>query len=455
MHLTFHGAARSVTGANYLIETAKSKVLVDCGLIQGGKHAEDENYLPFPYKAAAIQTMLLTHAHIDHSGRLPKLFKDGFAGKVFATHPTKDLAAIMLEDSMELIAREAEKGKRAPLYDTRDVEYAMRHVEGVEYGEMVDIAPDMRARFRDAGHILGSAIIELWVKEGEKETKLVFSGDLGNPPVPLLRATELIDEADYVIVESAYGNRRHESISERKNLLEDIIEDTVTRGGTLMIPAFAIERTQEILFELNSLVENHRIPRVPVFVDSPLAIKAIGVYAKYEHYYNKKVAYIIESGDQIFKFPGLVLTRTTDESKAINNVAPPKIIIAGSGMSVGGRILHHELRYIPDPQSTLLLVGYQVAGSLGRQILDGASEVTILGEKVPVRAAVVAIGGYSAHADQEILAQWVKNIKLGGKLKKVFAVQGEEEAALVLAQILRDREGIDAQAPMHGETVNL
>ena len=451
--LTFYGGARSVTGANYLIETANTKVLVECGLAQGDRKARDSNYKPFPYDASTVDAVLLTHAHIDHTGRVPKLFKEGFTGRIIATVPTVDLMKIMLEDSAGLLANEARREKKEALYSEADADYTADHAEGIKYGKEIKISPEIRVRFRDAGHILGSAIIEMWITEpGRDEVKIVFSGDLGNPPTPLLPPTEYIDKADYVLVESAYGNRLHENAQERKNILEDVIENTVSRGGTLMIPSFAIERTQELLFELNELIENHRIPRVPIFIDSPLAIKATAIYRKHESYYNKKAKYIIDSGDKVFKFPGLKFTKSTAQSKAINNVPSPKIIIAGSGMSTGGRILHHEIRYLPDPNSTLLIIGYQVYGTLGRRLLDGAKQVTIMGKKVSVRARSKAIGGYSAHADQAGLINWVKHIR---GVKQVFVVQGEVEASTTLAQKLKDNYGIDASAPKEGDVVEL
>lgn len=449
--LTFYGGARSVTGANYLIETGQSKVLVDCGLTQGTRHAEKQNYKPFPYNASSIDAVLITHAHIDHTGRLPKLVKDGFRGKILMTRPTKDFTEIMLEDSQELLADEAKKEGREELYSKKDVAKTFGYAEAIEYGKEIKVAKDIKCRFRDAGHVLGSALIELWADS----KKIVFSGDLGNPPVPLLRPTEFIDTADYVVVESTYGDRQHEDLVERKNALEDVIEDTVTKRGTLMIPSFALERTQELLYELNSLVENGRIPEVPVFIDSPLAIDATKIYQKYPEYYNKKAAYLIESGDQVFQFPRLRFTYTTEESKEINDVPPPKVIIAGSGMSMGGRILHHEQRYLADPNSFILFIGYQAAGTLGRQIFDGAERVKIFGETVPVRCGVQAIRGYSAHADQEMLYRWVANMKKGPRPQKVFVVQGEEGPALAFVQLLRDHLGVDAEAPMLGDRVEL
>jgi len=447
-----------VTGANYLIETETSKILVDCGLAQGTRHAERENYKKFPYDPASIDAVLITHAHIDHTGLLPKLVKDGFRGKILMTRPTKDFAKIMLDDSQGLMAGEARREGREALYSKKDVARTLEYIEPIEYGRISKVTKDIKCRFRDAGHILGSAIIEVWIPSsvaGKNDKKIVFSGDLGNPPVPLLRPTEFVSEADYVVVESTYGDREHEKLDERKNLLENTIEDTYTRGGTLMIPSFAIERTQELLYEFNSLVENHRVPEMPIFMDSPLAIDATKIYRKYPEYYNKKAMYLIESGDQLFKFSRLKFTYTSDESKAINDVAQPKVIIAGSGMSTGGRILHHERRYLSDPNSLILFIGYQAAGTLGRRIFDGAKNVKIFGENVSVRCGVRAIGGYSAHADQTKLREWVEKIKDGGKLKKVFAVQGEEGPALAFVQLLRDHLGLNAEAPRTGDSIEL
>lgn len=458
--LTFHGGAKEVTGANYLIETEKSKVVVDVGMAQGSKHARESNYKPFGYDPATVDAVCITHAHIDHTGRLPKFIKDGFHKEIYATKPTVELAEVMLEDSQGILENEAEREGREPLYSEKDVKDTVQYFNPVQYGEKVKLTQDITARFRDAGHILGSAIIEMWVTDSKsqvangesKTTKLVFSGDLGNPPVPLLAPTEFINDADVVLMETVYGDRIHEDREERKELLENAVEDTVTSGGTLMVPSFALERTQEMLFELNSLVENSRIPKVPVFIDSPLAIKATRVYQHSEEYFNKRAMYLIESGDELFKFPNLEFTMETEESKAINNVEPPKVIIAGSGMSTGGRILHHEKRYLSDPKSMLLIIGYQAHGTLGRQILDGAESVTIFGEEIPVRCKVRAIGGYSAHADQDGLYKWIKHTRDHSEdLKKVFCIQGEEDAATTFATLLRDRMAVDAEVPDQGD----
>jgi len=449
MKLYFYGAAQMVTGSNYLLETSKAKILIDCGMFQGAKHVEDKNYEDFPYNPKEIDFLLVTHAHLDHTGRIPKLCKDGFRGKILATKPTKDFAKIMLEDSQGILEKEAKNLGRESLYSLTDVQESLNLIEGVDYGKKINLGKGVFCRFRDAGHILGSAIIEVWVEN----KKIVFSGDLGNQPVPLLRPYEIIDQADYVVVESTYGDRIHENKKHCQDILENTIEDTITKGGTLMIPAFALERTQELLYELNELVENHRIPKVPVFIDSPMAIDALEIYKKYPQYYDRQATYLIESGDELFKFPGLTLIRTVEESKSINEVRPPKVIVAGSGMSTGGRILHHEIRYLPDPKSCLLIVSYQVAGSLGRRLLDGAKEVKIFSEMIPVRAEIRAIGAYSSHADQQDIHNWLSSFKK--PVNKIFVTHGEEGPALALVQFIKDHLGIDASAPMLDDVVEL
>lgn len=452
MKLSFFGGARTVTGANYLIENGKSKILVDCGLFQGCRFCDRRNYNKFAYDARKIDAVLLTHAHIDHSGRLPKLVKDGFRGEIFATKPTIDLVELMLRDSADVMRHEARdvRGiKSKILFDEDDVARTMKLFRGVEYNEKIDVGGGFSANFKDAGHILGSAIIEIY----HNGKKIVFSGDLGNSPAPILRPTEFIYDADWVVMESTYGDRVHEDKEQRKQELEDVIEETVAKGGTFMIPSFALERTQELLYELNELVENHRIPSVPVFIDSPLAIKATEVYRKYKKYFNQKAQDLIASGDRLFQFPRLTFTRAVEESRAINDVPPPKIIIAGSGMSNGGRILHHERRYLSDPKSTILFIGYQAAGTLGRRIFDKEKEVNIFKERIPVRCRVKAIGAYSSHADQEMLIGWVKHIKK--PIKKIFVVQGEDGPSLALVQKIKDTLGIDACAPSLGDSIEL
>lgn len=456
MKLTFYGGARTVTGANYLLEENSSegsgqatKILIDCGLFQGSSFCERHNFEPFPYDPKTIDAVLITHAHIDHTGRLPKLYKNGFQGKTFSTQPTKDFAEHLLIDSEGLLAREAEEKKQPLLYSIGDINKAMEKWEAVPYRKKFKIK-NFEIEFFDAGHILGSSFISVFSLISGK--KIVFSGDLGNVAAPLVKDTELLPKTDYVVIESTYGNRIHENLEIRKDILEDLIEETVRAGGVVLIPAFAMERTQELLYELNELVENGRIPKTPIFIDSPLAIKLTDVYQKYSQsadYFDKESLALMKRGDEIFNFPGLHFSLTTEQSKEINNVKPPKVIIAGSGMSQGGRILHHEVRYLPDSKNTILFIGYQAKGSLGRQILEGAKKVKILGQEVVVNCRIKNISGYSAHADKIKLLNWLSPQK--DSIKKVFVVQGDEDQSLPLVNDIQDNLAAEAEAPLMGE----
>lgn len=448
MRLTFYGGTKMVTGANYLLETENTKILIDCGLHQGSNFCERLNFESFPYNPKSIDAVLVTHAHIDHTGRIPKLWRDGFRGKIFSTPPTRDFAYFMLLDSEGILMKEAMREKRPPLYSVEDVEGALKIWEGVEYYKQFKIG-DFTVKFFNAGHILGSAFIEI-ESGGEK---IIFSGDLGNSPPPIIKPTDTPEEADYCLIESTYGDRIHGEEFAFKNTLEDVIEDTINRKGVVLIPTFAMERTQKLLYELNELVENGRIPKIPIFIDSPLAIKLTEVYKKYQNYFNSEASNLIKGGDAIFDFKGLTSTITTDESKSINDVPGPKIIIAGSGMSQGGRILHHEKRYLSDPKSTIIFIGYQAAGSLGRKIFEGEKIVRILGEDINVNCRVVGLPGYSAHADQIQLLDWIRPLRQS--LKKVFIVQGEESASNALAQKIRDELAIDTNVPELSESVVL
>ncbi len=451
MKLFFYGGAKTVTGANYLLDGGDIKILVDCGLNQGSKYSEDMNYEKFAYNPSEIDFVFVTHSHTDHIGRLPKLFKEGFRGRIIASRPTIDLASKALPDNLNIITEEAKREGREPIFELKDLEGVLELAEGFDYEVPIGLGDGIKAVLHDAGHILGSTIVEI----DFDDKKIYFTGDLGNPPTPLLQPPFFPKDADYTVVESAYGSRIHEDRAARKLMLVNVIKETLTKEGTLMIPSFAMERTQELLYELNQLVNHNQIPRVPMFVDSPLATNLTEVYRKYPSYFNKTAHHVIDSGDDIFNFPGLTFTRTVDESKSINNVKGPKIIIAGSGMSTGGRILHHEMRYLPDPNSAILFIGYQVVGSLGRRILDGEREVKIFGEKVVVNCKIYAIGGYSAHADQAMLLKWIASAGSGGNLKKVFVVQGEEDSSTILAEKAKTDLKIDAVVPSQGESFEL
>jgi metallo-beta-lactamase family protein len=450
MKLTFYGGAKSVTGSNYLIQSGETKILVDCGLFQGSKYAEELNYAEFEYVPSEIDYVLITHSHADHVGRFPKLYKDGFRGQAYTTAATLETIRRALPDNYGLLNEEAVRDNHESLFSVEDMEGILAITKGISYQEPI-IMGDFKVTFFDAGHILGSAIIKL-----EAEGKSIyFSGDLGNPPTPLLDYPYMPTDGDYAVMESAYGNRIHEDRGQRREILIDAIVQTIKRGGTVIIPSFAIERTQEMLYEFNQAFNEKEIPKVPIFVDSPLATKLTEVYKKFPEYFNKKVNYIINSGDDIFDFPGLQFTRTSAESKKINDVSGPKIIIAGSGMSNGGRILFHEKRYLPDPASLILFVGYQVDGTLGRRILDGEKIVRIMGDSVSVNCQILAIGGYSAHADQNMLTEWAKSIASGGRLKKLFIVQGEEDSSTALSQKIKAETGVETMVPTASQSFDL
>jgi len=449
MKIHFLGGVGTVTGAKYLLETKKAKILVDCGMIQGSREDEEKNYEDFPFNPSEIDFLLITHAHIDHTGLIPKLYKDGFRGKIIATPPTLDLVRLMLYDSQNIIQRNAFKQGKQPFYFRKDVEESLKLVETLEYRKKKKLIDEVYLTFQDAGHILGSCIIEIYA-EGKK---IVFSGDLGNAPMPLLNEPAKITKADYIVTESTYGDRVHENTIARKEALENVIENTFNKKGVLMIPSLAIERTQELLYELNDLVENDRIPDMPIFIDSPMAIEATGIYKKHSKYFNLKATNLIKTGDDLFNFPGLTLTKTVVQSKSINKVAAPKIIIAGSGMSTGGRILFHEKMYLPEPNNTLLLINFQVKGTLGRIISEGVKNIRIFNEPVSVRANIKSIEGYSSHADQTALYKWLANFSK--PVKNIFTVHGEKEASKALIQKIKDHLGLPASLPKPGDVVEL
>jgi len=450
MKLTFLGATRQVTGSCYLLETGTKKILIDCGLFQGSRLAEDQNYEPFPFDPTTIDALCITHAHLDHCGRIPKLIHDGFAGKIIATNPTLDLAVLTLMDSATILAHEAERHQKAPLYTGPDVERITSLAVGMSYRTPLQLDEHVTVEFFDAGHILGSAMIRITV-DG---VSIVFSGDIGNPPVPLLNPTDVIGEANYVVMESTYGGRTHEDPATRSLLLGAAIYETATTKGTLMIPAFAMERTQEILYELNTLANEKDIPPVPVFLDSPLAIKATEVFKHYRDWLNPEAISTLSKDNDLFDFPGLIVTRETEASRSIAKQPSPKVVIAGSGMAQGGRIVHHIQNYIEDSKNQYLIVGYQVHGSLGRKLLDGEKTVRVSGKELNVAAKVHAIGGYSAHADQPKLTHWIKGFD-SAKLKQIFLTHGEEDQALALQEHFKTEISTSVHVPLPNESVEL
>ncbi|HEY4510759.1 MAG TPA: MBL fold metallo-hydrolase [Candidatus Paceibacterota bacterium] len=447
--LSFYGGADSVTGANFLLSSGDARILIDCGLFQGGASLEGQNYEPFPYDPSFIPTLLITHAHIDHIGRIPKLVHDGFRGEIISTEATRALSVHLLHDALELLERDAAGRGIVPLYTAEDLARAESLWRGVPYETPLALQAGITARFLDAGHILGSAMIE-FSRAGKK---FVATGDLGNDASDLVEHTTKIEDANFLVIESVYGDKEHGDVSGRRKELEGIIEDTLARGGTLLIPAFSTERTQDLIYEIRTLMREKRVPSVPVFVDSPLASRITEVFLSCPSYFKKEIRDRLEKGENIFAFDELTFTSSLEESKNIVNREGPKIIIAGSGMSNGGRVLAHEKTYLKDPRSTLLIVGYQSAGSLGRRLLEGEKTVEIFGEKVKVRAKVVALYAYSAHRDSSGLLDFISHT--ANTLEKVFVVMGEPKAAAFLTQRVRDYLGKAAFSPKKGESVEI
>ena len=421
MNITFLGAAKTVTGSNFLVEAAGKKFLVDCGMYQGKAALEMENSEEFLYNVSEIDFMLLTHAHIDHSGRIPKLYNEGYRGPIYAHRATVDLCSIMLPDSGHIQETEVEwknrKRLRAgleplpPLYTAEEAAKCLEIFKPVEYDQIIDVADNIQVRYNDAGHMLGSSIIEIWVTENGKTEKIVFTGDLGNNDIPLLDSPTMIEDADYLVMESTYGSRLHMRNDDKAKIFLDVVSETLDHGGRVVIPSFAVGRTQEILYEIDKIKDSHKddeefqrkyqqLMKTPVFVDSPWAISATEVFKKNTDLFEEEVQEKLRHGDHPLEFPGLQFTRTADESKALNETYYPSIIISASGMCDIGRIKHHLKHNLWNPSSTILFVGYQAPGTLGRSIVDGADKVKIFGEEISVNARIEYIEGYSGHADQ-------------------------------------------------------
>jgi len=444
MRVSFYGACREVTGSNILVETASKKILLDCGIFQGLKLSEERNFSPFPYNPSEIDFVIIGHAHLDHTGKLPRLVKMGFRGRIYATAPTKELTRLVLEDSAKLAREEARRNSHPPLFTNDDLDKAMELFESVSYNERVEISPQIKLTFKNAGHILGSAITVL-ESAGEK---LVYTSDLGNKPSELLEPPEKILRADYAICESTYGGRTHEDSTRREQKLAEIINATVAQNGVLLIPTFAIERTQELLHDIEHFCSINKCEKPTFFLDSPLAQKVTGVFEKYPEYLSQKIREIHKDSD-FFGLDRLKITQTVEDSKAIDFAPNPKVIIAGSGMLNGGRIIFHAQKYLGDLKNTLLIVGYQPVSSLGRRLIEGERKVKILGKTIQVRARIESIRSYSAHADLPQLLDWLGNIKV---CRKVFLVHGEADQMLVLSKAIKERLNVETVAPQQGES---
>ena len=473
MNITFLGATKTVTGSNFLLEGAGKKILVDCGLYQGKAKEERENYEDFVYDVHDIDFMLLTHAHIDHSGRIPKLYVAGYRGPIYATKATCDLCAIMLPDSghiqeMENVwqnKKRARVGKKElpPLYTAQDAIDCLEIFRPVSYDEIIDLDENISVRFNDAGHMLGSSIIEVWVKEDGETKKIVFTGDLGNNDIPLLDSPTMIETADYLVMESTYGGRLHNRNDDKAELFLNIVAETLDNGGNVIIPSFAVGRTQEILYELNKLKEQKNdeeflkkydtLMKAPVYVDSPLAISATEVFKQNMNLFDEEVRQEIQKGDNPLEFPGLKFTQTVEESRALNDDPHPHIIISASGMCEVGRIKHHLKHNLWNPKNTILFVGYQAPGTLGAKIVSGEKKVKISGEEIVVNARIEYIEGYSGHADQEWLLNFVYSFIT--KPKHIFLVHGEPEGQKILKEKLLETTDIPVTIPDYGEDYNL
>jgi metallo-beta-lactamase family protein len=458
--IIFRGGVGTVTGSCYLLETESLRLLVDCGLFQGKKELRTLNYRTPLISLKTIDYILLTHAHIDHSGLIPRFYKNGFRGKILSTRATVELCEIMLPDSGHIQEIEAEwKNRKAqrrgekpipPLYTAEDATNCLQCYQAVYYGESIQLNEQIRVRFLDAGHILGSAIIEVWVKEGNREIKIVFSGDLGNSNSSIVRNPFQVTAADYLIIESTYGNRIHRSITDQSERIKDIFLDTINRGGNVIIPAFAVGRTQQILYTLNEMIENGELPQIPVFIDSPLAVSATKIFSDCRECYNQETLWLLSKGDDPFYFPGLKYVRSADESRALNKLKGGAVIISASGMCDAGRIKHHLKHNLWRPESAVIFIGFQAEGTLGRRLIDGVKKVKIMGEMINVAAKIHSLqGGFSAHADQAGLLKWVSSFTRYPQ--RIFVVHGEISESQALADLLTNEIGIPTSIPKFSE----
>ncbi|MGQ9731297.1 MAG: MBL fold metallo-hydrolase RNA specificity domain-containing protein [Candidatus Zipacnadales bacterium] len=466
MRLHLRGAVRNVTGSCYIVETPMGLLMVDCGLYQGSRKLEERNWRKFEVAPSAIRWVVLTHAHIDHIGLIPRLVAEGYEGDLIAHTATCDLADIMLRDAGHIQEEDAAwalerwkrsgrkvKAPRGPLYTVADAERVVTHLRGISYNEIIDLAPGVRIRLRDAGHILGSAHLELWLHDTRQWLHITFSSDIGSGESQIVRAPQPPSRTDFLVIESTYGDRNHEPATERNEKLRRLLFQTLKQGGCVVIPAFSVGRTQELLYALNEMEQTHTLPVCQTFVDSPLAISATRIFQKHPECYKRELLEDILKGDDPFDFPGLQFSRTVEESKRINSISPPYIVISAAGMCNAGRIRHHLLNHLGNPRDLVLFVGYQAENTLGRLIRDGHSPIRILGQLVHVRAKVAELDGFSAHADREGLLHWFSSLLEPPAF--TFVTHGELQASFALRDALHKEFSARALVPELGAVVDL
>jgi len=459
LKLRFLGAAQNVTGSCHMLEVNGAKVLIDCGFYQE-RDFKARNFEPFVVPPDTIDAVLLTHAHLDHCGLLPKLVRDGFRGRIYCTSATAEIAQIILLDSAKIQEEDAKykrkrhkkEGRKSPypyepLYTAADAENTFPHFARVKYNKTVEVAPGLEATFCEAGHVLGSSVIKIKAKTNGEERTVLFSGDIGRPDRPIVRDAVDIDNADYILVESTYGDRIHRGREDTKKAIADVINAAKEAGGNIIIPSFALERAQDLLYYINELLLENAIPHMTVYLDSPMAAGITNVFKQHPELYDEEMTEFIDNHESPFNFPGLKITQSTKESKAINHKKGTLMVIAGSGMCTGGRVKHHLVNNITNPKNTIMFVGYQAMGTLGRRIVNGEKEVRILGREYPVRAKIAKIGGFSAHADKTELLDWLKNLKKPPR--KVFVVHGEENSAKQFAEYVRKETGWNVEVPAY------
>jgi len=465
LKLKFLGAAQNVTGSRHLLEANGSRILVDCGLYQE-RQFRARNWDPFDVPPDSIDAVLLTHAHLDHCGLLPKLVKEGFKGRIYCTTATAEIARIILLDSAHIQEEDAKyKRKRhkregrkgpypeIPLYTTADAEATFPLFSPVKYRQPKEIAGGLEVTFYDAGHVLGSSIIKVKVSQNKQDRTVLFSGDIGRPHRPIVCDPTSLEQADYVLIESTYGDRVHQGPTDAKKMIADVINSTKKAGGNIIVPSFALERSQELLYYINELLLEDAIPHLTVFLDSPMAARITKVFQHHRELFDEEMTEFVRHNESPFSFPGLKMTGTTDESKAINHVKGTIIVIAGSGMCTGGRVKHHLVNNITEPQNTIMFVGYQAVGTLGRRIVNGEKEVRILGQEYPVKARIAKISGFSAHADKEELFKWLSRLKTPPR--KLFIVHGESESAQHFGDYVSRKTGWQVIVPSYQDEVVL